>query len=464
MSRTSWLSFIVVCVASAAGPVHGADARAVRANAPADGAFGIAGDFTPGDGAAGAAAAPPAEPDGELGMRRALSLALARSPELASFGWRLRAAEAREVQAGLLPNPELGVRTEDIGVSGQTRGIDQAEMTVELGQLIELGGKRAARLEVAERGRDLASWDYEIERIELASRVAQAFVGVLVAQEQVALVDESVRLANEVVAAVALRVRAGGTSTVEQTRAEVALATVRVELDESRRALDVARRELAATWGSTSPRFARAVGRLELVDDVPSLPELEARIDASPSVARWTSELLERRALLDLERSRAVPDVTARGGYRRLFDPDENTFVVGFSVPLPVLNRNQGAIAEAEHRAEQARADQEATRVRVTAALDGAYQAVVTARSQVATLEREVLPGAREVFDTLNAGYREGRFSYLEVLDAQRTLIAARAQRVRALGDYQRAVVTLERLLGEPVASGAASVGGRSER
>lgn len=369
------------------------------------------------------------------------------------------------MQAGLLPNPELGFRTEDIGVTGQTRGIDQAEMTLELGQLIELGGKRAARVELASRGRDVAAWDYEIARIDVVARAALAFVGVLVAQEQVGLADEGVRLAREVVDTVAIRVRAGSTSSVERTKAEVAVASARVELEEARRALEVARRELAATWGATAARFARAVGSLERTGAVPPLAALEARVEDSPNVARWTTELLERRAAVDVERTRAVPDVTASGGYRRLFDPDENTFVVGFSVPLPVLNRNQGAILEAEHRLEQARTDQASTRVRVTVALDDAYQALATARTQIATIDADVLPGAREAFATLSDGYREGRFGYLEVLDAQRTLIAARAQRVRALGDHRRAVVTVERLLGEPLANDdAALAAGRSVR
>lgn len=407
--------------------------------------------------------ASPSEPTGEVRLRDALALALARSPDLAAYAARLRAAEAREVQAGLLPNPELGFRTEDIGVSGQTRGIDQAEMTLELGQLIELGGKRAARVELAARGRDAAAWDDEIARIDVIARTADAFTGVLVAQEQATLAEEGVRLAREVVDAVTTRVRAGSTSSVELTKAEVAVASARVELDEAKRALEVARRALAASWGATTARFSHAVGNLDHRATVPPLAVLEERIDASPAIVRWTTELLERRAAVDVERARAVPDVTASGGYRRLFDPDENTFVVGFSVPLPVLNRNQGAILEAEHRVEQARGEQASSRVRAVAALDDAYQALATARTQVATLDKDVLPGARQAFAMLNEGYREGRFSYLEVLDAQRTLIGARAQRVRALGDYRRAVVTLERLLGEPLAADPSAHAGNED-
>jgi cobalt-zinc-cadmium efflux system outer membrane protein len=361
----------------------------------------------------------------------------------------VRVAEADLLQAGLRPNPELDFRAEDIGVSGPVSGFQQAELTVELGQLIELGGKRAARIERAARGHELASWDYEVARIDVLARTTQAFVSVVVAQQQIALADENVRLAQAVVEAVSTRVRAGSTSTAELTKAEVARATSRVERDEARRALDSLRRQLAATWGATEARFEAARGDLDEVATMASLPELVARLEQSPDLARWSTELLERQAAIDLEKARAVPDVTARGGYRRLFDPDENTFVVGLAVPLPIFDRNQGAVAAAESRLAQARVDRESARVKLGAALADAYEAAATARAQVTTLRADVLPGAREAFDTLNEGYREGRFSYLDVLDAQRTLIAARAQHVRALGDYHRAVAAVERLLGE---------------
>jgi len=400
------------------------------------------------------------EPTGDLRLRDVLALALARSPELGAYAARVRAAEAGELQAGLRPNPLLGLRAEDIGVSGQSSGIDRAEMTLELGQLIELGGKRAARLALAAHGRDAAAWDREIARIDVLARAANAFTRVLVAQEQVVLAEESVRLARDVVATVSMRVRAGSTSSVEQTKAEVAVASGRVELDEARHELEISRRELAASWGATTVRFVRALGSLEQLTPEPPLEQIEARIDESPNVARWATELLERQAAVDLERARAVPDVTASGGYRRLFDPDENTFVVGVTVPLPVLNRNQGAILAAEQRVAEARSDRATTRLRVLSALDEAHHVLITARARIATLDADVLPGARQAFATLNDGYREGRFDYIEVLDAQRTLIAARGQRVRALGEYRHAVVTLERLLGEPLDPEHAAVAG----
>lgn len=395
--------------------------------------------------------AEPPEPAGEIGLREALALTLAHSPELVSYSWSVRAAEARVLQAGLSPNPALDLEVEDVGVSGATRGVDQSELTVALSQLLEMGGKRAARIEFASRERELAGWDYEVARMDVLTRTAQLFVALLVAQSELELADESVRLAREVVDAAATRVEAGSTSSVELTKAEVALASAGVAREEALRALESARKQLAASWGGTAARFTRATGTLDDVVELPSLAELQRSIESNPELARWASELERRRAAVDLEEAQAVPDVTVRGGYRRLFDPDENTFVVGVSVPLPLANRNEGAILEAQSRLEQARADRRITAVRVATALAEAYQSLATARAQVEALEDRVLPGATRAFRTLNEGYREGRFSYLDVLDAQRTLIAVRAQLVRALGDYHRGLAAVERLVGAPV-------------
>ena len=117
----------------------------------------------------------PEEPTGVLTLRQALALALLRNPELASAAWEVRAGEARTLQAGLLPNPEVGVEVENFAGSGEFRGVDAAETTVALSQVIELGGKRLRRARVAALERDLAAWEYEgtVKLIDEPSRALQ---------------------------------------------------------------------------------------------------------------------------------------------------------------------------------------------------------------------------------------------------------------------------------------------------
>jgi cobalt-zinc-cadmium efflux system outer membrane protein len=105
-------------------------------------------------------------------LRQALALALLQNPELRAFAWDVRAAEARTLQAGLRPNPELGLEVENIAGTGVLQGGQSAETTLRLNQVIELGGKRARRLQVAAVERDLAAWDYEATLL-LDSRVVE---------------------------------------------------------------------------------------------------------------------------------------------------------------------------------------------------------------------------------------------------------------------------------------------------
>lgn len=393
------------------------------------------------------------EPSGALTLRQALALALARNPALAAFSWDVRIGEARILQAGLRPNPEAGVEVEDVLGSGDFQGVREAQTTLALSQLVELGGKRAARVNAAKFARDLAGWDYETRRIEVFTQTAEAFVEVLNLQQRLALTEETVGLAEKAVEAVNKRVEAARTFAVEGTKAQVALASVQIERDQTQRALDAARQRLAANWGNSQPRFERVEGNLESTKSVPDLERLLERLRQNPDLARWATEMSQREANVKLEKARRVPDVTVGGGYRRLSGPEDNAFVAGVSIPLPFFNKNQGNIKEAEYQLAKASDEQRATELRVKTSLGQAWQRLAAAAAEVTALKGKVLPGAQQAFDTVSQYYTEGRLGYLEVLDAQRTLFASRSQYFRALSDYHQAVIAIERLIGEPLVS-----------
>ncbi len=390
------------------------------------------------------------EPTGDLTLREALSLALLQNPAIKAFAFEVRAREAAVLQASLLPNPELGAIVENFGNSA-LQGFDSTTITLQLSQLIELGGKRAARTEATQLARDRAGWDYERERIKVLTKTHNAYVEVLGAQGRTALSKQVMDLAEEVAAAATKRVMAGKVSPVEETKAGVATASVRIELTRAEHELEAARARLAATWGSTAPRFKRARGVLEAVLPIPSLAELMERLRHNPELARWATEIAERQAVIALEETRAIPDLTASFGVRRFEEPGDDALVAGISLPLPVFNRNQGAILEAQRRLTKAEEERRAAEVRVATALSSAYQTLAGAHGEVIALKAQVLPGAQSAFEAASKGYRLGKFSLLDVLDAQRTLFGAKAQYLRALTDYHQSVAQVEGLLGEPL-------------
>lgn len=396
-------------------------------------------------------------PTGELTLRQAFSLALLHNPDLAAFSWEVQAKEAEALQAGLLPNPELAIDLENFAGSGEFSGTDAAETTVTLSQLVELGGKRAKRREAAALVANLAGWDYETKRIEVLTDTANAFIVVLASQERLAQSTELAAVAERFFQTVKARVEAGKVSPVEQSRAQVALASARLENERSARSLAAARKSLAALWGEADSTFTRAVGALDVIETVPSLVQLAGQIERNPDVARWTAEERQRRAGLKLARADALPDLTVGLGVRNDQGSGDNALVAGISIPLPVFDRNQGGVAAARAALNKSRLEQQAVRSKTLASLAERYRDLTSAYAESMTLKEQILPAAASAFEAATLGYQAGKFGFLEVLDAQRSLFEVWGQYLEALTSYHQARAEVERLIGAPLDAFAAA-------
>jgi cobalt-zinc-cadmium efflux system outer membrane protein len=388
------------------------------------------------------------EPGGDIVLSDALSLALQYNPELAAFSIEVRVAEARTLQAGLRPNPEINIEMENFAGSGALRRFDGAETTIQVGQVIELGGKRPKRRRVASLEGELAGWDYETKRADVLTETSKSFVDVLAAQERVALTWELLGLAEQTADAVSARVQAGKVSPVEETRAGVALSNSRIEHARAQRSLEAARKKLAAAWGSGVPAFERAVGPLDRVSSIPPADLMTQELRGNPDIARWATEKEQRRAASSLQDAIRIPDPTLAAGIRRFRESGDSAFVAGVSISLPLFNRNQGGILESRRRLAKAEWERAAAETRVRAALAETYQVLSSAVSEIDALKTTVIPGAQSAFEAASEGYRQGKFGYLDVLDAQRTLFEARGQYVSSLATYQKALADLDRATG----------------
>jgi len=419
-----WLAATLACAASL-----------VAAHAYADG---------------GAIAPPPeARTRDPLTLRDALLRALRESPALPASALELRAREAETLQAGLLPNPALTTEVEDFGGGGARNDFDASQTTVSLAQLIELGGKRAARVRLADADADLARWDFEALRMDVLSDVAKAFLATLAAQEKLVLTEELRRIARSSVATVTRTVESGAVSPVEEGRARVLLSQVEIEREQRARDLDQTRVALAASWGSAEPSFGEVAGSFAVVREPETLDQLWSAVERNPDLARWTSEIEQRAATLSLAEAKAVPDVTVSAGGRYYQDEQSGGIVALFSVPLPVFDRNQGAIRAAEERLGRAKVEQRVSELRVRSAVARAQQAQLAAYREVRELRDRAIPEAESVFRGAQDAYARGLFRYLEVLDAQRTLFQLRASYVDALLAYHLQTTDIARLTGK---------------
>jgi cobalt-zinc-cadmium efflux system outer membrane protein len=395
-------------------------------------------------------AAPPPE---RLTLRAAAILSLAGNPSLRAHGYDLQVADARRWQAGLRPNPALSLELEDALGTGEYRGTHSAQTTLQLSQLIELGGKRAARTEVAEAMSGRTHAEADLARVEVLAAVAERFIYVVGDQHEVTLAREATKLAEETIALAKRRVEAGSASPIEEKRANILLSKARIAEEHAEHELLVARRQLAALWGATNATFAELQADLFVRPALPSFDELAGRINRSPELARWASEKSVRDAEVKLADARRRSDVTAGAGVRQFSGPDDVGFVFQFSMPLPFSDRQQGARAEARALRDKVEVEAVGTELRLRTALFGISQEMIHAATELDALEREMLPDAESVLQLAREGIERARFSQLELLDAQRTLLELRQERITAAVAYHQYVIEIEKILGEPLSS-----------
>ncbi len=386
-----------------------------------------------------------------LSLRQALSLALRYNPELSVFSLETRIREAEAIQASLLPNPEIDAEVENFAGSGSFDGFQESELTVTIGQLLELGNKRQKRTRVAVLGADMAAWNYEVVKLDIFTQVVKRFFDVLVIQQRIELQKELVNVAEEFLRNIEQRVNAGRLSPAEIARAKVELLTTTIEMNRLKKEFLAATKRLAATWGSTEPNFSRVTGKLDTELLLPSFEKLQALISQNPEIARWAVAIQQREAELAFEKAQRIPDLTLGGGFRKLNESGDNAFVMGLSMPILVFDRNQGNIQAAEYRKQQVEQEKRAVEVSIKTSLAESYIKLSRAYDEAVTLRTKVIAEAKNAFDMINQGYQMGKFGSLDVLDAQRTLFEVRARYLDALKDYHQAYADLERLIGQKI-------------
>ena len=377
-----------------------------------------------------------------LSLPPARAAAFAQNPELAATSREIGIADGERRQAGLLPNPELAWEVED------TRR-DTSTTTITLSQPLELGGKRAARIAAAGVGQAIAQLDLERQRNGLRADVVQAFHAALRAQAALELAQQSQALTARGLRVVQGRVTAGQSSPVEATRAQVQLAQAEAQLRRAQTQRSVAYQALARLTGSPLVSFDSLQAANLSPGVAPSTETLLARVEQTVEWRLAAAQVERGDAALGTEKAQRIPNLTVSLGSQYSREERERVNVVGLSMPLPLFDRNQGNVLAAARRADQARDLRNAVALRLRSETRSAVDQWVTAMQEVAAYDRTILPAAQQAVDTATRGFEMGKFAFLDVLDAQRTLIEARGLYLEALATAADARARVERIYGD---------------
>ena len=367
------------------------------------------------------------------------------NPDLAAQGLSARAIEALKEQAGLRPNPVLGLELENFVGTGPNQGFDGAVATVQASQTFERGDKRAQRIVLADARSEVARQAWTLQLMQLRRDTALAYVEALVTAHHVKLAQRELDATTDAEDTIDDAVSAGRESAAASARARAASAKARVALNQAKSHHAKAQRSLARLWGDTDTEFSVA-NELPPAAALPNRSSILAKIDVHTRLELQQSEISRRRADLDLQHATAKSDIKVVGGVRFMNDGSDAAFVAGVSWPLAVRNPNQGNIKSA--REGLAAAEQSVAGIRndLYHAFDIAWQDLETAHSAAQTLRQDAIPAIDEVITLTRQAHERGQVSLLDVIRATQERVDLEHDILDADADYARALVKLDTL------------------
>ena len=386
-------------------------------------------------------------PVSRLTLSEALSLADTANPTVRAKEFEVQAAGANEITAALRPNPTANFLAEQFGGGSAA----QTQYTFNVGQPIELGGKRQRRIDSAKAATRVTGLELADLKRQVTFQVKKSFADILVAREALTLAEQNLASLDELERVHRLRAEKGDISGLELLRIEVERFAFERDAADARQALDAAKVALRTAIGQE--RLAEqfeVVGDLTFPEVIKTRSELyRMALDARPDLRAAQASREKARADIDLAKANAWWDVTPQIEYQRI-GPD-NTIGFGFSLPIKLFDRNQGEIARPQAEAKRAEAAREALLVQALAEVDVALVALTSERAKVAMLRDTYLPKIRQARDTVEYAYKRGGVTLLDYLDAQRTYREKSLDYYRSLGNYHTALYQLEAAVGGPV-------------
>ena len=379
----------------------------------------------------------------QLTLDEAVRIALERRPELKAAEARVSAAQGLKSQAGLLPNPRFIFQAENLRASNFDYGND-ADSFAYFSQVIETSGRRGNRIAVGEANIGRSRLEEEQLRREIGFRVREAYwlaLGVQFARE---LYEQNDRYFKQVVEYHEARLKEGKIAEVDVLRVRLQAEQIRAALENARLDVDKAQLLLAREMGVIT------AGPWQLTEHFDQLEEPRTAKGPVPSTlveSRLAAQdLAAARANLGLERATGRPDLDAVFGYKRT--AGLNTAVAGLQLNLPIFNRNQGASAAAQAETLAAQRTLEATNARLESEATLARKEYEARLRQARDIFAPLHEQADQISDISRSAYREEGLDLLRLLDAERFRVEAQLAWLRALTDYHKSVVNLERAEG----------------
>ena len=357
-----------------------------------------------------------------------LQLAEQTNPELRSSRFAAGVSAGQAWQAGLYPNPTASVRSGEIGFDG-----DSSNTILGVTQPIVIGNRLRAAVAAADAEEAAKLAEVARVRREVFGRVAELHASVLERDAQIKLVDELISVASKTLSIAETRFEARAVAEPDVIRPRVEVYQLRADRQRLAQELAAAEKQLGLLL-RTDP-----IGADRLIAQIPLMPEpLDEEVLVSAVKLAHPALIVEDReieaASLDRIRAERVPDLNVSAGIGYSDEGDQGIAEIGVGAEIPLWDRRQGDIMSARFELMQRRQNKVVTQNRLLSTLAEELGAYNAARDQLAVIRDQVVPDAQRAFDQIDESYRAGRSSFIELLDAQRTLMQSRRTQIELAG------------------------------
>ena len=392
-----------------------------------------------------------------LTLSQAKQISFERNWDLLAAKSDVDLATAQRIISHEFPNPTLSFSTAKIGVdrgSGTSLGNglwDRSYDTIAaVNQLFEIGGKRSSRQRSARAGVEAAQARFQDAHRVLDLAVAQAYIAALLSETNTHILQQSAASLRKEANIAATRLKAGDISLADKSQIEI--AADRLELDSNAAAANAAAARIAVEvlLGEKNPQGQWAPG--DSLDGLASVPFTHPQ--GSPGIARpdlLAAEAAQRKAEADLRLQKAVriPDPTVMLMYEHEPADAPNTIGLGVSIPVPLWNRNRGAIEAAAASKNSAALQVEKLKAQITAEVNTASVTYADAAARLRRQRDEIQPKSAEITKTVAFAYEKGGASLVDLLTAERTDNEVRLATAQAMSDAASAAAALKAALND---------------
>jgi cobalt-zinc-cadmium efflux system outer membrane protein len=435
---------VIACAAGCAGGGDQARQQRILEELEREGVILFQADDSSGAGDAGTQPTLPA--NGPITLADLLAVAEARNPSLAAARSEIGMSAGQVWQASLYPNPSVEISSEEIPFRS---GIDEGVMVLSATQPIVLGDRLDAAVAAAEADEAARRAEVEVRIREIFGEIAQLHARLLANRQARALYEQLAELGAQTLNMAQLRFEARAAPETDVIRPQIELH--QIEVARARLAVEEAGalEQLSLLLGGFEVDVERLEGTIPENPDALALGELATIVrNGHPALVAADREIDAAEAQLERIRAERLPDLDVRVGAGYAGESDEAIFEVGAGMVLPIWDEREGDILSARFEIVRARQGRLAVENDLLQQLAEAHADYEAARVQLATVRDQIVPAALRSFDLIMAAHRGGRADFLEVIDAQRTLMEARTMLIDLMGDAAAARARILQITG----------------